>query len=135
MLPRHSRNEHLPQAPRISIKQCPFPPSGLTPTTNTTTRTYTTTSPLHLNSSSSSNSKFIGKNLPANQFDSNATDARTDTQDTDPQSTASRDEGKPGDAHPAKQPDPQPQPESTTGIGGEEGEKGGEKGMGERSDR
>ncbi|XP_014556880.1 hypothetical protein COCVIDRAFT_37612 [Bipolaris victoriae FI3] len=58
---------------------------------------------------------------------------RSDSQHTDQQSSASRDEGKQGDEHPAKQPDFQAQPERTTGIGGGEQVKGGKEGLGERT--
>ncbi|EOA87004.1 uncharacterized protein SETTUDRAFT_87922 [Exserohilum turcica Et28A] len=58
---------------------------------------------------------------------------RSDTQNTDAQSSASKDEMKQGDEHPAKQPDFQAQPDRTTGIGGKEEVKGGKEGLGERT--
>jgi len=58
---------------------------------------------------------------------------RSDTQNTDQQSSASPDETKQGDEHPAKQPDFQEQPDRTTGIGGKEKVEGGKKGLGERT--
>ncbi|KAK5002366.1 hypothetical protein LTR28_011509 [Elasticomyces elasticus] len=55
----------------------------------------------------------------------------------DKQSSASTDEHKTGDDHPAKQPDGQQTPESSTGIemGDGKGVKAGKEGMGARSDR
>jgi len=60
---------------------------------------------------------------------------RSDTQNTDQQSSASPDEHKTGDDHPAKQPDHQAQPTRTTGIGGETKVQGGKEGLGERDDK
>jgi hypothetical protein len=60
---------------------------------------------------------------------------RTDTPNTDKQSSASTDEHKTGDDHPAKQPDHQEQPTRLTGIGGKEGVQGGKEGLHERIDR
>ncbi|KAH6882851.1 hypothetical protein BKA58DRAFT_397089 [Alternaria rosae] len=60
---------------------------------------------------------------------------RSDTQNTDQQSSASPDEHKTGDDHPAKQPDHQAQPTRTTGIGGETKVQGGKEGLGERGDK
>lgn len=60
---------------------------------------------------------------------------RSDTQNTDHQSSASPDENKTGDDHPAKQPDHQAQPSRTTGIGGGEKVQGGKEGLHERGDK
>ncbi|KAH7395233.1 hypothetical protein DE146DRAFT_615935 [Phaeosphaeria sp. MPI-PUGE-AT-0046c] len=60
---------------------------------------------------------------------------RSDTQNTDHQSSASADEDKTGDDHPAKQPDHQAQPSRTTGIGGWEKVQGGKEGLHERGDK
>ena len=60
---------------------------------------------------------------------------RSETQDTDRPSSASTEEHKSGDDHPAKQPDDQAQPTRSTGIGGESEVKGGKEGLGERSDK
>ncbi|RYN16220.1 hypothetical protein AA0113_g12623 [Alternaria arborescens] len=60
---------------------------------------------------------------------------RSDTQNTDHQSSASKDENKSGDDHPAKQPDHQAQPTRTTGIGGATKVQGGKEGLGERGDK
>lgn len=75
----------------------------------------------------------MGKNPSANQPDSNARKVRTDTPNTDWQSTASQDEHKSGDDHPAKQPDYQATPERTTGVGGKSEVKGGKEGFGDRT--
>ncbi|USP75973.1 uncharacterized protein yc1106_03247 [Curvularia clavata] len=58
---------------------------------------------------------------------------RSDSQHTDQQSSASRDEAKQGDDHPAKQPDFQEKPDRTTGIGGGDRVKGGKEGVDERT--
>jgi hypothetical protein len=60
---------------------------------------------------------------------------RSDTQNNDHQSSASQDEHKTGDDHPAKQPDYQAQPSRTTGIGGSEEVQGGKAGLHERGDK
>ncbi|OAL04072.1 hypothetical protein IQ06DRAFT_324524 [Phaeosphaeriaceae sp. SRC1lsM3a] len=60
---------------------------------------------------------------------------RSDTQNTDQQSSASQQEHKTGDDHPAKQPDYQAKPSRTTGIGGSEEVKGGKEGLHERGDK
>lgn len=57
------------------------------------------------------------------------------TPNTDPQSSASKEEHKSGDDHPAKQPDNQQEPERKTGFGGETDVKGGKEGLGERTDK
>ncbi|ORX99881.1 hypothetical protein BCR34DRAFT_470507, partial [Clohesyomyces aquaticus] len=56
---------------------------------------------------------------------------RQDTPDTDQQSSASKDEHKTGDDHPARQPDYQAKPTRTTGIGGSDEVKGGKEEIGE----
>ena len=54
----------------------------------------------------------------------------------DPQSNASMQEGKTGDDHPAKQPDPQAEVSRSTGFGNVKGEvEGGKEGMHHRSDK
>ena len=60
---------------------------------------------------------------------------RSDTQNTDQQSSASKDEHKTEDDHPAKQPDYQAQPTRSTGIGGNTEVQGGKEGLGERGDK
>lgn len=60
---------------------------------------------------------------------------RSDTQNTDQQSSASKDEHKSGDDHPAKQPDYQAEPTKTTGIGGSDEVQGGKEGLHERGDK
>ncbi|KAI8942647.1 hypothetical protein NX059_000700 [Plenodomus lindquistii] len=94
------------------------------------TRAFTTTS---------TRSALMGKNPDANLPDPSANSSaapnakvRTDTQNTDQQSSASKDEHKTGDDHPAKQPDHQAQPSKSTGIGGQEEVKGGKEGFGDR---
>jgi len=77
----------------------------------------------------------MGKNPVANQPDSNARDVRSDTPNTDRQSSASQEEHKTGDDHPAKQPDYQAEPRRSTGIGGDSKVEGGKKGLGERGDK
>ncbi|RMZ72743.1 hypothetical protein GMOD_00007767 [Pyrenophora seminiperda CCB06] len=59
---------------------------------------------------------------------------RSSPQNTDAQSSASQEEHKSGDEHPAKQPDFQQQPKSTTGIGGGEEVKGGKEGLDKQRD-
>jgi hypothetical protein len=78
-------------------------------------------------------SKLMGDNPAANQPDSNARKVRTDTPNTDKQSSASPDEDKSGDDHPAKQPDYQAIPSRSTGVGGGSEVKGGKEGLGEVS--
>lgn len=71
-------------------------------------------------------------NLPDHSINSSAAPnakVRTDTQNTDHQSSASTDEHKTGDDHPAKQPDYQAEPTRSTGIGGQEEFKGGKEGL------
>ncbi|KAF2204560.1 hypothetical protein GQ43DRAFT_387617 [Delitschia confertaspora ATCC 74209] len=68
---------------------------------------------------------LMGKNPRANQPDSNATQVRKDTPNTDPQSSASKVEHLTGDDHPAKQPDPQEKPTRSTGIESQDEVKGG----------
>jgi hypothetical protein len=75
------------------------------------------------------NGKMMGDNPKANQPDSVARKARNDTPNTDPQSSASPDEHKTGDDHPAKQPDYQAEPSRTTGIGGQSETQGGKEGI------
>ncbi|KAH7089017.1 hypothetical protein FB567DRAFT_547845 [Paraphoma chrysanthemicola] len=60
---------------------------------------------------------------------------RSDTQNTDHQSSASDQEHLTGDDHPAKQPDPQAKPTRSTGIGGDQKVDGGKEGLSERNDR
>ncbi|KAH3941964.1 hypothetical protein HBH98_095730 [Parastagonospora nodorum] len=77
-------------------------------------------------------------NLPDPSKDSSAAPnakVRSSPQNTDQQSSASKDEHKAGDDHPAKQPDPQAQPTRTTGIGGGDKVKGGKDGVHERGDK
>ncbi|KAH9874637.1 hypothetical protein IAQ61_003827 [Plenodomus lingam] len=80
-------------------------------------------------------SKSPAANLPDPSPNSSAApnaSVRSDTQNTDRQSSASKDEDKTGDDHPAKQPDYQAEPKRGTGIGGQEEVKGGKAGLGER---
>lgn len=84
-------------------------------------------------------SKLMGSNpsanLPDPDPDSSAAPnakVRTDTQNTDPQSSASKVEHLEGDDHPAKQPDYQAKPTRSTGIGGQEEVKGGKEGLADR---
>lgn len=63
-----------------------------------------------------------------------AADKRSTPLQTDSQSSASRDEHKSGDNHPAKQPDHQAQPTRTTGIGEGEKVEGGMEGRDEISE-
>ena len=77
----------------------------------------------------------MGSNPQANQPDSINANVRSDTPNTDQQSSASADEHKSGDDHPAKQPDHQAEPSRKTGIGGSEEVKGGKEGLGERGDK
>lgn len=77
-------------------------------------------------------------NLPDPDKNSSAApnaEVRSSPQHTDQKSSASKDEHKTGDDHPAKQPDPQAQPTRTTGIGGSEEVKGGKDGLHERGDK
>jgi hypothetical protein len=97
------------------------------------TRAFSTTRPTF---------KLMGDNPDANLPDPSKNSSaapnaqkRSDTQNTDHQSSASQDEHKTGDDHPAKQPDHQEQPSRTTGIGGGEEVKGGKEGLGERGDK
>lgn len=60
---------------------------------------------------------------------------RTDTQNTDHQSSVSTEENKTCDDHPAKQPDYQAEPSRTTGIGGSHEVQGGKEGLHERGDK
>ncbi|KAF1919815.1 hypothetical protein BDU57DRAFT_513107 [Ampelomyces quisqualis] len=96
-------------------------------------RPFTTSSPLtkQMGDSSSSHLPDPSQNKAA------APDARmrSDRPNTDHQSSASQDEHKTGDDHPAKQPDDQAEPTRMTGIGGGEEVKGGKEGLGERGDK
>ncbi|KAJ4990311.1 hypothetical protein SVAN01_04193 [Stagonosporopsis vannaccii] len=79
----------------------------------------------------------MGSNKPDQGPNSSAkpnADARSSTLNTDKQSSASAEEHKSGDDHPAKQPDQQAQPTRTTGIGGGEEVKGGKQGQSEISE-
>lgn len=75
----------------------------------------------------------MGDNPQANQPDSINQQVRSDTPNTDKKSSASPDEHKSGDDHPAKQPDHQAEPDRSTGIGGEHKVKGGKEGLDERT--
>jgi len=77
----------------------------------------------------------MGSNPQANQPDSLNQSVREDTPNTDPQSSASKEEHKTGDDHPAKQPDYQQEPDRKTGIGGKDEVKGGSEGVRERGDK
>ncbi|KAK7185349.1 hypothetical protein DPSP01_011112 [Paraphaeosphaeria sporulosa] len=88
-----------------------------------------TTSPLH------ADEKRMGSNLQANQPDSISANVRSDTPNTDQQSSASSEERKSGDDHPAKQPDYQAEPTRKTGIGGDEKVKGGKAGLEKTGDK
>lgn len=74
----------------------------------------------------------MGSTPQANQPDSINASVRSDTPNTDQQSSASADEHKSGDDHPAKQPDYQVEPTRKTGVGGGEEVEGGKEGLGER---
>lgn len=79
----------------------------------------------------------MGSNKPDQSANSSAkpnADARSSTLNTDKQSSASDQEHKSGDDHPAKQPDQQAQPTRSTGIGGNEEVKGGKEGQHEISE-
>ncbi|KAF2026399.1 hypothetical protein EK21DRAFT_74225 [Setomelanomma holmii] len=97
----------------------------------TSTRSFSTT-PLRM--------KIMGDNPDANLPDPSENSSaapnakvRTDTQNTDHQSSASDQEHLTGDDHPAKQPDPQSKPTRTTGIGGDQNVDGGKGGLHERT--
>jgi hypothetical protein len=77
----------------------------------------------------------MGSNPDANQPDSINKDVRKDTPNTDNQSSASQQEQKSGDEHPAKQPDDQQQPTRSTGIGGQTDVPGGKEGESYRTDK
>lgn len=79
----------------------------------------------------------MGSNKPDASANSSAkpnADKRSSTLNTDEQSSASTDEHKSGDDHPAKQPDQQAEPTRSTGIGGNEQVKGGKGGLGDISE-
>ncbi|KAF2855783.1 hypothetical protein T440DRAFT_551125 [Plenodomus tracheiphilus IPT5] len=81
------------------------------------------------------NTQSPPSNLPDTSKNSSASpnaQVRSTTQYTDKQSSASEDEHKTGDDHPAKQPDYQAEPTRSTGIGGQEEVKGGKGGLGDR---
>lgn len=101
---------------------------------NFTTRPFHTTLLLSKFTASSQPPSHLPDPHPNSSAAPNAK-VRNSTQNTDPQSSASQDEHKSGDDHPAKQPDFQEQPKSTTGIGGGEEVKGGKEGLGERGDK
>jgi hypothetical protein len=86
--------------------------------------------------------KLMGDNPDANLPDPSENSSaapnakvRSDTQNTDHQSSASDKEHLTGDDHPAKQPDPQAKPTRSTGIGGDEKVEGGKEGLHERGDK
>lgn len=96
-------------------------------------RAFSTTPLLH---------KRMGDNPDANLPDPSPNSSaapnakvRSDTQNTDQQSSASTEEHKTGDDHPAKQPDHQEEPTRSTGIGGDTKVQGGKAGLGERGDK
>lgn len=87
-------------------------------------------------------SKLMGDNPDSNLPDPSKNSSaapnakvRSSPQHTDEQSSASKDEHKTGDDHPAKQPDPQAAPSRTTGIGGSDEVQGGKAGLHERGDK
>lgn len=88
-----------------------------------------------LGAESQANEKRMGSNPQANQPDSINKSVRRDTPNTDPQSTASQQEHKTGDDHPAKQPDYQQEPDRKTGIGGGSEVEGGKEGLHHRGDK
>lgn len=97
-------------------------------------RTFTTTRPI---AQELKRGPDMGSNKPDQSANSSAkpnADARSSTLNTDQQSSASSQEHKSGDDHPAKQPDQQAQPTRTTGIGGAEEVKGGKEGQDEISE-
>jgi hypothetical protein len=86
--------------------------------------------------------KLMGDNPDANLPDPSENSSaapnakvRSDTQNTDHQSSASDKEHLSGDDHPAKQPDPQTKPTRSTGIGGDEKVEGGKEGLHERGNK
>lgn len=81
------------------------------------------------------NPKFNFPDPSENSSASPNRNVRSDTQNNDTQSSASIEEHKSGDEHPAKQPDYQAEPSRSTGIGGESEVKGGKDGLGERGDK
>ncbi|KAF2129261.1 hypothetical protein P153DRAFT_366679 [Dothidotthia symphoricarpi CBS 119687] len=90
----------------------------------------------------SDNDKLMGDNPKSNFPDPSPNSSaapnrkvRTEPQHNDQQSSASTEEHKTGDDHPAKQPDYQAEPSRKTGIGGGEEVKGGKEGLGERGDK
>ncbi|KAF1839356.1 hypothetical protein BDW02DRAFT_563893 [Decorospora gaudefroyi] len=114
----------------------------MTSLTLRTMRTSLCTSMPRAFSTSRPTFKIMGNNPDSNLPDPSKNSSaapnakvRSDTQNTDKQSSASPDEHKSGDDHPAKQPDHQQQPSRTTGIGGETQVQGGKEGLGERGDR
>ncbi|KAI1600346.1 hypothetical protein PtrEW13061_000748 [Pyrenophora tritici-repentis] len=96
---------------------------------NLTIRPFHTTLPLSKFTASSQPPSHLPDPEPNSSAAPNAK-VRNSTQNTDPQSSASQEEHKSGDEHPAKQPDFQEQPKRTTGIGGGEEVKGGKEGLG-----
>lgn len=88
-----------------------------------------------LGADAQNNEKRMGSSPQANQPDSINKSVRRDTPNTDPQSTASTEEHKTGDDHPAKQPDHQQEPDRKTGIGGETEVEGGKEGLHHRGDK
>lgn len=109
------------------IRAFRFPITAIKPPHPFTTTRLITTTP-HLQAR-------MGSNPQANQPDSINANVRKDTPNTDIQSSASSDENKSGDDHPAKQPDTQAEPDRKTGIGGATEVKGGKDGLKERGDR
>jgi len=99
-----------------------------------TIRTFTTARPL---AQELKRGPKMGSNKPDQSTNSSAkpnADVRSSTLNTDKQSSASEDEHKSGDDHPAKQPDQQAKPTRSTGIGGQEEVKGGKEGLNEISE-
>lgn len=97
-------------------------------------RTFTTARPL---AQELKRGPEMGSNKPDQGANSSAkpnADVRSSTLNTDKQSSASDQEHKSGDDHPAKQPDQQAQPTRSTGIGGTEEVKGGKEGQSEISE-
>lgn len=80
-------------------------------------------------------SVWWNNNPKANQPDGISRETRKDTPNTDRQSSASQEEHKTGDDHPAKQPDYQAEPTRSTGFGGQAEVRGGKEGLKDEKER
>lgn len=116
-----------------SLTSLSLPRASLTFSTRSARPAITPSAQRHFSRAST----LLAKDPPApgNQPPSAKSAGRDTHVSTDQQSSASSDEHKSGDDHPAKQPDPQAESDRSTGFGNVKEVKGGKEGLGARSDK